>query len=348
MRRFYAGQRLQHGTPWRSRSAPALDAQGVLLRGVVVATYVTDDDNHPAVDPPTGDDPVAVYCDVLVYSSIPGQRLHILRQVLVSQPFGGMHTGMVWKPKATTASLVDDLDINGGSVPAYFDGDHVLVGFLDNDMSLPVVLRALPHPSLDFGNEDKESGQRMKMTLVDGAPLYLKNRGTVFGVTDTGDAIIDTRYAHDGEFDDVGQEPAPATDGSVGHQIQRLALDSVHTVELQDMSDVNPVTKTSQTITRDGVNVRVDESGARVTINLEEGATLIVEGCDAGASVLLGDGAVSVAVADHLQSLYTALETAFKAHVHPTSQGPSGPTTTVPPTWDARIQSNKLKIPDTD
>lgn len=55
-----SGTLLQSGIPKRSAPFGLLRARGLLLRGVVTATYVVDDPNHPTAD----DEPVAVYATV--------------------------------------------------------------------------------------------------------------------------------------------------------------------------------------------------------------------------------------------------------------------------------------------
>lgn len=87
-------------------------------------------------------------------------------------------------------------------------------------------------------------------------------------------------------------------------------------------------------------------------LNLSEGANLKLNGKDADATAVLGDGAVKVAIADHLQALYSSLKgklDAFDAHVHPTGMGPSGPPNPAiaAPDWDSNINSSKMSVPDT-
>jgi len=80
------------------------------------------------------------------------------------------------------------------------------------------------------------------------------------------------------------------------------------------------------------------------------GAGFKVSGKDANATTTLGNGAVSAAIAENLQTLWTQLKTQcdiFDAHTHTTGVGPSGPP--VPlllcPAWASNIVSGKLKFP---
>jgi large exoprotein involved in heme utilization and adhesion len=92
------------------------------------------------------------------------------------------------------------------------------------------------------------------------------------------------------------------------------------------------------------LHVKVD--GA-VELKLGGGATLNVEGADADAVATLGDGAMSVAIAEALQNyIDTSLKVEFDAHTHPTGMGPSGPPAAPMTAYDAAITSSKLKIPD--
>lgn len=63
---------------------------------------------------------------------------------------------------------------------------------------------------------------------------------------------------------------------------------------------------------------------------------------------LAGTTTVKVAIADHLQTLYTNLFNWLATHTHPTGVGPSGPpvqAASIPP-YDVKINSGKLNIPD--
>ena len=101
-------------------------SSGLIVRAVIINTYVADDDVLPSIDP-AGDDLLAVYCDVYAYSGLPGNKVHFFPRCLVSQERGGMHEGDIWCPRATTLDITGVLDLNTGSNPADLDGDHVLI-----------------------------------------------------------------------------------------------------------------------------------------------------------------------------------------------------------------------------
>lgn len=85
-------------------------------------------------------------------------------------------------------------------------------------------------------------------------------------------------------------------------------------------------------------------------IRLDDGATWKVDGKDANATGVLGDGAVKVAIADHLESLYGTLKAFIEGAIVPTAMGPSGTIQAgsgSAPDWDDNINSSKLSVPDT-
>ena len=316
------GTRIQSGTPIFARNFGEPNVKGLLLRGIVMATYVTDDAGHPRAGDTLGP-PSAVYCDVVVYPTIPGQRWLPMHRVLVAQDRGGLHNGDVWRPKATTRNLVGTLDRGEGANPAYFDGDHVLVGFLNNSPMEPIILKALPHPTRDVGNENFESGKRIKLTLVDGDPDYHKHHGVFHGVSDKGDFVVDSRWGYDGTLLPDGKEPPASVDGSSGNQAAKLPKASKYKVAFFDMSAPEAPVEVS-------------------ALELDMHADNFARG-------VLGGGAVAVAIADHLQDLYTkvdGIKAQFDLHKHPTGTGPSGVPDIQLPTWEPKINSTHLTIPD--
>ena len=133
-------------------------ARGLVVRGVVTRVYYLD--ALPAgllvaggPPSPSGLAPAALYCDVLVYSGIPGARTGLIPRVLITYDAGGVHDGDVAVPRATRKMVADPTgrapDEDGGASPAVFDGDHVLVGFMDDSIDQPFVLRYLRHPHAD-------------------------------------------------------------------------------------------------------------------------------------------------------------------------------------------------------
>jgi hypothetical protein len=339
-----AGTRIQAGVPTR-RVNYDRKVNGLLLRGVVMATYVSDQTGHPMerlTDDFRNDSTkkaTAVYCDVLVYPSVAGQRWFGLAGVLVSQPTGGMHRGRIWKPRAATVNLSKQ-EIDQTINPALIDGDHVLIGFLDDSFDMPVIIRGLPHPSVDTGHEEADLGRRMRLVDGDRDPDFSKHHGTFYGIDDNGDFILDSTWANNGELKsadgELGHEADPPTDGKGSHTL-KLPQDATFAIALFDMSTPeSPVEVMSFAIDKDKVLAKVTQNDS-----------LKVEEDLADAKLTLGDGVVKVAVADHLETLYGLFKTAYEGHKHPSGTGPTGTPDTPAPSWDPNINSSQMLIPDT-
>lgn len=341
------GIRLQSGIS-RKPIDPKRRANGLLLHGLVVETHVTDADEHPQAEAPQEAVPVAVYCDVLVMPSISGQRWFGLKNVLVTQEVAGLHRGRIWKPRAAKLDFVDDLDIQNGTNPAYTDGDHVLIGFMNDNFSQPVILRALPHPTGDLGRENYDIGTRMKLLIADKDPDFFRHHGVHYGVNDAGDFILDTTFGNSGVLGSDAHEPAPSADGSSGNQVYNLPKDSKLTINLMDMSAPgSPDPKVIIEISDTGGLVDIKDGAGSWHMKIADGESITIEGKDGAAKLTLGDGAVKAAVADHLQTLWDSAKTEYLKHVHPSGTGPTGIPDTPLPDWDAKINSDKLIIPDT-
>lgn len=302
------GSLLQAALP-KGEGPRGFKANGLLLRGVVTATYVFDDPGR--TDNDSEAQPVAMYCDALVYSSMPGNRWNFIRQILVTHDVSGIHSGRVRAPRAAKIDITGDpLIPDGGSNPCNWDGDHILIGFMEDALNMPVLLRYLPHPSSDVGNDDKDIGQRLRLKVADGDPDFVKHHGSFYGISDSGDFIVDTREAHKGDLETDGSEPTPPGDGSVGNHIYKLP------------------------------------AGAKVTIQIDEGDTFELELKDGNAKLKLGDGAKSVPIVETLEAFYGQVKAIFDAHVQPTAVGPTGVPSAQFPAWDPTINSTKVKIPN--
>lgn len=342
--RTRAGTLLQSSVPKRQNGS--LRANGLLLRGVVTATYVLDADDHPyasegSLQPGNkAATPVGVYCDVLLFPSIPGQRWVGLKYVMVMQEGGaGLHGGRIWMPRPARVDLHQG--ICPTSDPAYMDGDHVIVGFLNDAMEMPIILGGLPHPVLDLGRAEGDLGVRMGLKLADGNPDLRRHNGVHWGVDGIGNFLVDTRRAGDGELESDGREKLYPTDPTKGNQTLNLPKEAKLQVVIYDMADPENPSELAR--------LAFQKNGLEVT--LEEEPELRVEGKAATAKLTLGDGAVKAAIANHLKTLYNSLKSkldAFDSHVHPHPQGPTGATTTPieAPAWDSAIESNHLLIPD--
>lgn len=314
-------KRIQAGVPLRPQREGFERASGLLFRGVVVTTYELDNADHPQATAANGVDAVAIYCDVLIYSSMWNQRFQFLKAVLVSQETGAMHRGRVWKPRAARIDVtepVEGFDLDRIANPANLDGDHVLIGFMDDNLNQPVILRGIPHPSADIGNAEREAGQRTRLKVADGDPDFWKHHGAFYGVSDAGDFVVDTTRAYSGpDLEPNGNERPPVEDGTTGNY-----------------------------------NVKLPK-GSIVTVEIEAGASLKVENKNGDAKLTLGDGAKGIMIADNWETFW---DTDFggpsgwaPTHTHGSGVGPTGPPIEAglfPAFSGSNAKSSKAKIPD--
>lgn len=348
-RHLNSGTVLQAGLPTGGgvRTAPG----GILLRGVVTATYVSDDANNPVGE----NNPVAVYCDVLAYgSSTSGSRWMFFPMCLVSQEIGGMHRGIVWKPRATTMDINtptsgNQLDVDGVTNPADMDGDHVIVGFLDGTTSMPIVLRGIPHPSMDAGKDGAAVlGDRIKLKVEDGDPYFVKHHGVFFGVDDKGDMVVDLSRAQNGALKNDGAEPALPQDGSTGNLLVNIEQNAKRLVQLLDMSSPqSPQAVLSELMDLAGYVLDFMSQTPAWQIKASDDNVVQFANKAADATMKVGDGAKHVAIVEALKSFWSnTIKQYLDTHTHPTSTGPSGPPAQPAPSWDASIESSKIAIPD--
>lgn len=322
-----------------------LRAHGLLLRGVVVKTFEVDNPQHPYAS----NTPKAIYCDVLTYSGTSNTRWRGIKSALVTQDLGAMHRGNIWKPRATTMNSTGlPVDLVSGPQPWAWDGDHVLVGFMDDSLNLPVILRGVPHPSADVGNELKPIGNRTKLNLIDGDPSFWKHHGSFFGVKDNGDFTVDTTQANTGVLLPMCQEPPPPLDGS-GSQIHNLPKDAAYSVVLKDMAPtIAPTPGPAITV------CELNLTQTQIQLLITAVNSLLVSGTGPLAVLTVGTGTplMHVPIAENLGVFYNALQVklnAFDKHTHQTPAGPSDPPSVAvaAAAWDASaLNSTHICMPD--
>jgi hypothetical protein len=280
-------------------------ARGLLVQGVVLSVY------RYGTPLRTGEDPNGVHCDVLLYGAVRGK----LEKVLVPDALGGVQSGQIGGIRATTRNLGGvPLNVDHDN-PADFDGTHVVVGFVDDDLSLPIILALLPHPKGDIGHaENAPLGERLHIREADGDPLLTKWNGAVYGQDANGDHVLDLRRAHRGDLAADGTEPAPATDGSRGNY--RIML----------------------------------PEGARLTVEIDGQNALTVDRSGAQARVQIGDGLFHAAIAEHLEALWAQMVSYIESARVITPFGNSSAIVAASgtaPAYDSAVTSTKLSLPDT-
>lgn len=124
-----------------------------------------------------------------------------------------------------------------------------------------------------------------------------------------------------------------------------------HTFVFDDTTD-NPTVALTWRKTKDDIEKRssftIDKDG-NFNLSVMDGVNSFkLEGSGAATVGRLGDAAVKVAIADHLQALFGQQRQWNIVHSHPTGVGESGPPSQAVdhPDWDPKINSSHLLIPD--
>lgn len=196
-------EHLAHHAEGTPRHGAGRVAGGVLLEGVVVATYLPGD--RPNRTDIAESANRSVCCDVFIVDT---RTRTVLRGVPVMTESQGLNDRELWIPRAATITL------SGGSLdftaadhaaatdPLTTDGDRVIVGFLGNDLNRPVILGALAHPKSLTAPSSAES------------PAYVwrrRVRGSVIGIRADGQIDLDASGASSGAYGADGAEPADGT-----------------------------------------------------------------------------------------------------------------------------------------
>jgi hypothetical protein len=197
----YDGSVLQAGVPSRpsNQYQDASTVQGWITRAVVLSVRYPEEDDRKGV----GGKQVNVLCDVRTY----GRYSRVLRNVPLLQRATGLHDQSVYIPRPSSMNITGG-DLKSGSAalgpvgdsgptPAeQLDGDHVLVGFLDNDPKQPVILPfTLGHP-FAARKVDKATGRLRRV----------RHAGTSIEWSKEGDLLIDATTACPQELGPKGVE----------------------------------------------------------------------------------------------------------------------------------------------
>lgn len=165
------GSLLQSAIPSRpvNFNHSAGEANGWITRAVVLQTYFADEDERLGVG-----NQRCITCDVRTY----GRYQRHLPRVPVLQRSHGLFDHDVYIPRSASQDIDQGqlrtgaaADANQAPTGAHLiDGDHVLIGFLDNDSSQPVILPfVMPHPSSRYVPEASDG--RVKRIRYNGVLL---------------------------------------------------------------------------------------------------------------------------------------------------------------------------------
>jgi len=249
--RFQVGDKVVGNTPQqisrlaqRKRSRLTL---GALVRGVVVGVY-EGDAKAPGSPVQRGISSKfsGILCDVEVYE---GEYCAFLPSVPVMTGAFGVTDKVQWTPRAATLNtkkgtklLLETTEAERAPSITDSDGDVVVVAFLDNDYSKPVIIGALPSAQTLVAPSEEDTTKYKWEAII---------RGNRVGIQDGGQLDIDV----------TGQTNGKVT-GSKG----------------EEESAANPtivVTAKGATITIDDSGVKIEESDGTV-VTVDDGVIINV------------------------------------------------------------------------
>lgn len=177
------GSILQAGIPSRTAAMhqDLSSVQGWITRAVVIKTYYAEEDTRSGW---TIGLQRSVLCDVRTY----GRYSRPLSKVPVMQRTQGRYDEDVYIPRDSRQDMEGGTLATGGSksptrpTPAEnMDGDHVLVGFLDNDPQQPIILPyVFAHPKSAY-----------KPSALNGRVRRIRHQGTLVEWDKDGNFTID-------------------------------------------------------------------------------------------------------------------------------------------------------------
>lgn len=180
------------GTPHGGRMRYA---GGLLLQGVVIKVHGVAAPSLASIRNPTNLNQPTITCDVFVYDP---KHTTILYDVPIMRESAGLVDNDVWIPRAASIDLISGVMNVGNapppaaplpmSEPKNLDGDHVVIGFLSNDLSRPVILGQLDHPR-NVRNLPTDTALYKRIKYV---------RGWKIGVTGSGNIDINGVLAGSG------------------------------------------------------------------------------------------------------------------------------------------------------
>lgn len=218
------GNVLQAGAQSRpsNRDLDVSNTGGWITRAVVLQTYFPEEDDRNGWV--SGGNQRCILCDVRTY----GRFSRVLTKVPVLQRTHGLWDTDVYIPRASKINIEGgDMvgDASGSKPPTSaekLDGDHVLVGFLDNDPSQPVVL--------PFGMAHPKS--RYSPASGDGRVKRLRHNGTLVEWDDSGNLTIDATGAAKADLLADGSEDSNSGTGGVVTVKTKDGSDAVSQVRL--------------------------------------------------------------------------------------------------------------------
>jgi hypothetical protein len=212
--RTRTGDVLQAGVKTRPAAAhhDLTSTYGWITRAVVTATYYADEDQR-------GHDPRSMSCDVRTY----GRYTRELPKVPVLQRTHGLWDYDIYTPRAARQDIEGSDLIGTGSKgkrptsAEKMDGDHVLIGFLDNDPNQPVILPfTLGHKNANY-----------RPAAADGHVRRIRHNGVLMAWDKDGNFSIDATGGAAEILGPKGTEVASGGNVSVSGVTVKLLSDEV-------------------------------------------------------------------------------------------------------------------------
>jgi hypothetical protein len=290
------GNVLQSGARSRPENAhqEITNVQGWIARAVVLQVYYTDEDDLESQR--------MITADVRTY----GLHSRMLVKVPVLQRVQGVHDQDLYIPRPCSQDLnggplITEPTDTQGPTPAHdVDGDHVLVGFWDNDPGQPFIFPfALPHP--------KSNGEPK---AADGRQRVIRHHGIAVRWSDTSDFEIDATSA---ALPDLVAQGAEASASGSGGRVTIKTKDGAGAV--------------SQVALDASGGVLVEAGGGSCKVELVKDATALVEAAttatmkggalvelDAPLVTLAGPGEPVIKGASYITTAETALYAALTGY----------------------------------
>lgn len=324
----------QAGLGVKRHDAPQRAVPG-LLRAVVMATYPTDsEDNQQSYQ---------VTCDLLLLRSNAS-----LFNVPVALAVGVNNASLPWIPKPTTGTLSGAplvfrvMDSRGNNepldptAPSDFNGDVVLVQFIESDEHFPVIVGRLTHLStfrkvIDGPGWAENTSRDAQRGVPESREVYHRHAGTEVRINETGDILIDTVGATTDELTEV---PDPFFGGAVRVRLkpgQRLVVAGGGLVGAPIRADSDLISLVQNA--DNSISVRLADGNANVEIDALGNARADLLGKVVVVAPIVGPATVGMLGATQpfvkglaLQSALSALTLALGGYA-----AALGPPTGVPP-----------------
>lgn len=214
------------------------NVQGWITRAVVLQTYYADEDSRSTW---LKTNQKCVLCDVRTY----GRYSRPLFKVPVLQRSHGLWDADIYVPRGSKVNIEGGAcvpmpsDQQGPTSAERLDGDHVLIGFMDNDPQQPVILPfVLAHPA-----------SRYTPKATDGRVRRIRHNGVLVEWDKDANFKIDATGAAKADLLNTGAE---VSNSGIGGQVTLVTTNGVNQTSIhlnaagQILLGSNPATPSSE------------------------------------------------------------------------------------------------------